>query len=135
MGFLDTLHYIFSTENIVGIVISQGRKQLKERLKLISPGLMNQYIRENRSLWDDCGQPLCGEFGIDLKLLSPELKRNIVIAIDETAMREYGSFEKMIRVWIKEDNPELYSMYLNVPGSDMWLKEQIDTIRNKILES
>jgi len=96
---------------------------------------MNQYIREDKSLWDECGVKLCGEFGIDLKLLSPELKHKVVSAIDETAIREYGSFEKMIQVWIKEDNPELYSMYLNVPGSDKWLTKQVDTIRNKILES
>jgi hypothetical protein len=109
------------------IVVSTIRKVLNNSIKNVRPGQLLAAIRENTSIWEAAGADIDKiAAGIPKPLL--ESGRPMYLK----AVREHGSATELVLLWLKEDNPGLFSLILNTEGGLVWFDNQVREMTMKL---
>lgn len=103
-----------------GLEITRGF--LNDKIKDITPGDMYNAIQTNQDLWDVTpddmrggGSHLKQRFGKYLEKYKDEVNVDIVLE------------------WLQKDHPDLYSTVLNTKGGIIYLSNQLEKIKYKVL--
>ena len=96
---------------------------LNDKIKNVTPGDMYNAIQTNQDLWDVTpddmrggGSRLKQQFGNYLEKYQNEI--NIDLILEE---------------WLRKDHPDLYSTVLNTKGGIVYMNNQVEKIKYKIL--
>lgn len=95
---------------------------LNDKIKGITPGDMYNAIQTNQDLWDVTpddmrggGSHLKQRFGKYLEKYQSEINTEIILE------------------WLQKDHPDLYSTVLNTKGGIIYLSNQVEKMKYKIL--
>ena len=103
-----------------GLAVVRGF--LNDKIKDITPGDMYTAIQTNQDLWDVTpddmrggGSQLKQRFGRYLEKYQDEINTETILE------------------WIAKDHPDLYSTILNTPNGILYIEQQIEKMKYKIL--
>lgn len=95
---------------------------LNDRIKKVTPGDMYNAIQTNQDLWDVTpddmrggGSGLKRRFGPYLEKYQSEINVEIILE------------------WLQKDHPDLYSTVLNTKGGIIYMSNQVEKIKYKVL--
>jgi hypothetical protein len=107
------------------MVIDVIRGMLNRALKETTPQQLVEAIKTDTSLWGTVE----GDIMSYTDTLPPFVSSGIKEArsIVET---QYGGFDKIVMIWLKEDHPVYYNIVNNLPedSGKIWLKKQVNEI-------
>lgn len=105
---------------IEAIATSAIRKILNGAIGNSKPNDLINAIKDNRSLWGE-GSDVIRKHANSIPAPVMGYANNFVKKINN----EYGGFPKLVKVWLNEDQPILYSIIINTNGGEQWLERQI----------
>jgi len=91
-------------------------------LKDVKPSDVYEAIKNDVSIWSELPE--------SIKKHSERIKREF----EKRGFSKYFDMlnEDVIRKWLQEDHPDLYSTIINTPGGEEWLRREIDSLLNAL---
>jgi hypothetical protein len=102
------------------IVVKTIRTVLNNSIKGVRPGQLLTAIQKDESIW--------ALAGTDINQMAGKIPKNLIEAgrpMYRKAVLEYGTATDLILMWLKEDNPILFSMIINTDGGIAWFDRQV----------
>ena len=110
-----------------GAVVNMFRKIVNDKVSAVRPGQLLTAIQNNTSIWSLAGA--------DIIQMANQLPKPLVTAgrpMYQKAVKEYGSATELALVWLKEDNPSLFSLIINTDGGIAWFDRQVKELTAKV---
>jgi hypothetical protein len=109
------------------IVVNTIRKILNDSIRTVRPGQLVEAIRNNTSIWEVAGA--------DIKSIASRVPRSVIVVgkpMYRKACQAYGSSTELVLLWLKEDNPMLFSLILNTEGGVAWFDHQVKELTTNL---
>lgn len=109
------------------IVVSTIRKILNNSISRVKPGQLLSAIRDDVSIWE------CA--GADIDVIASKIPKGLIESgrpMYRKAIQDYGTATELVLAWLKEDNPNLFSLILNTEGGLAWFDRQVRELSEKL---
>jgi len=103
---------------LIKLVNSVARGFVNGLLKDVKPVDVYEAIKDDVSIWGELPEPI--------KKHGERIRK-------EFEKRGFGQYfdmldEEIIRRWLQEDHPDLYSTIINTPGGEEWFRREVQSL-------